>query len=369
MLIRGRLLAAAAGGLALTCAGAMAASAAVSARQQAVASGTTGADAGRVPAGFAPDSVSFVSASEGWVLGTAHCAHAPCTAVVRTTDGGHSWAAIPAPKFGLASSSGSAGLDRIRFANARDGFASGSQLWVTHNGGARWARVRQVPGYIVDLEASAGSVYAASSKSGRIAIYRSPAAANDWHRVVGLRAVSGSGGLGIITLYGKAAWIILGDRVYASQTGRSWVRESVRCPRNWGIASIAAVSSHDVTLLCAGEPAAGSTQKRLYASSDGGTRFSSVGSVPSGGDGGVLAEPTTRHLFVATASGATWLDVSSDGGSHWGSELELHDGGKGWNDFGFTTAEQGAAIEGTPAFGSHMYLTWNAGASWHRVRF
>src|SRR5580658_1050206 len=106
--------------------------------------------AGPVPSGFRPASVTFVSASLGWVLGSAPCTHKPCTSIVRTTDGGRHWAGIPAPRFELATFAGTRGLDRLRFADASDGFAFGSQLWATHNGGASWHRVTAVPGYITD---------------------------------------------------------------------------------------------------------------------------------------------------------------------------------------------------------------------------
>ncbi len=326
--------------------------------------------AGPVPAGFRPASVTFVSGSLGWVLGTAPCTHKPCTSIVRTTDGGRHWEGIPAPRLGLASFSGARGLDRLRFADASDGFAFGSQLWVTHDGATRWYRVTQVPGYIADLEASAGVVYAASEKSGHLRIYRSPAGTDAWHRVTGLPVRPDSdGGLGTITLHGAAAWIILGNRLYSSRTGEHWAIDSVRCPRNWGMDSAAASSSTRVTLLCSGDPGLGQTLKRLYASADGGSRFRRVGAVPSGGDGGVLAEPTPRHVFVATASGATWIYGSSNGGKSWHAPLTLDDGGKGWSDFGFTTSAQGVAVEGTPAEGSHLYLSRDGGAHWRRVSF
>jgi hypothetical protein len=48
----------------------------------------------------------------------------------------------------------------------------------------------------------------------------------------------------------------------------------------------------------------------------------------------------------------------------------LQDGGLGWNDFGFTTASQGVAVEGTQALSSsNLWLTRNAGRSWSKVRF
>ena len=63
-----------------------------------------GPPGGPVPAGFEPQSVTFVSASEGWVLGTAPCAAKPCTSVVRTLNGGRTWQGIPAPVAALSSS-------------------------------------------------------------------------------------------------------------------------------------------------------------------------------------------------------------------------------------------------------------------------
>jgi photosystem II stability/assembly factor-like uncharacterized protein len=317
--------------------------------------------------------MTFVSASEGWVLGTTRrCAHAPCTSVLRTTDGGRTWAGIPAPRFRLDGSRPAGGLIRLRFADASDGFAFGSQLWVTHNGGSSWYRVRQVPGYITDLEASAGRVYAVSMKfttSGQQTVYSTPAARDSWRRVRGLPVAKGFGGLGTITLHSTAAWIILQNRLYSTQTGSGWVRDSVTCPANWRMTSTAAFSSQQITLLCAGDPAMGSTQKALYASHDGGAQFRKVGTPPLGGDSGWLAEPTPRHLFIATVSGATWLYVSTDGGRRWRTNVMFGDGGRGWNDFGFTTATQGVAVEGNPVIGSRLLMTTNAGRTWHKVKF
>ena len=56
---------------------------------------------GPVPAGFRSQSATFVSADQGWVLGTAPCAKAPCTSIVRTNDDGATWAGTPAPTDGL----------------------------------------------------------------------------------------------------------------------------------------------------------------------------------------------------------------------------------------------------------------------------
>ena len=41
--------------------------------------------------------VTFVSPDEAFVLGTAPCAHTPCTSIVRTLNRGASWRGLPAP--------------------------------------------------------------------------------------------------------------------------------------------------------------------------------------------------------------------------------------------------------------------------------
>jgi len=326
---------------------------------------------GPVPAGFRVSSMTFVSASDGWVLGTTKtCAHAPCTSVLRTTNGGRSWVGIPAPKFRLISGTSSAGLIRMRFADSLDGFAYGSQLWATHNGGSTWRHVRQLPGYITDLETSAGVVYAVTTNTGtsKQRVYSSRAGTNSWHRVSGLPVTSGYSGPGTITLHGTAAWIILGGRLYASQTGSSWTKEPFRCPAHLSIASIGAYSSQQITLLCTGLVALGSTAKVVYASSNGGATFTRRGTPSQAGDGGLLAEATPRHLFLASSSGANFIYGSRNGGRTWHNSLFLT-GGTGWNDFGFTTATQGVAVEGYPTIGSHLWITYNAGRSWHKVKF
>ncbi len=263
-----------------------------------------------------------------------------------------------------------AGLIRLRFADAADGFAYGSQLWVTHNRGSGWHRVRQVPGYIADLETSGGRAYLASQRGGKVTIYSSPAGRDSWHRVSGLPRLSGSAGLGTITVRGRSAWILLGGRIYATSNGSAWSRESFRCPAGFGIASLTAGRPTKVSVLCSGSPGLGSTAKRVYVSADRGTSFTRAGRPPAGGDGGLLAEPAPRHLFIATSSGATWTYVSTDGGRKWkDGALSLDDGGLGWNDFGFTTASQGVAVEGTPSVGSKLWLTRDSGRHWVRVRF
>jgi hypothetical protein len=257
------------------------------------------APAGRpVPPGFEPVSMTFVSASEGWVLGTASCAVQPCTAIVRTTTAGASWTGIPAPSVPVASigqTGLSAGLSYLRFANPLDGFAFGSQLWTTHDGGATWQRV-WLPGRIADLETSAGMVYAAvTAPDSAVAIYRSPARADAWTPVTGLPASVTDPVetppifVGRITLHGTAAWIILGGRLYGTQTGVGWVQEPVSCAPGYTMDSTAASSTQQVTLLCAGNSGMGSQGKIVYI--EGNSNYG-------------------RHMYMTWDTGLTWHQVT-----------------------------------------------------------
>jgi len=106
----------------------------------AVPAGITQPPGGPVPAGFRAASVTFVSSREAFVLGTAPCAHAPCTSVARTGDRGVSWRGLPAPVVPL----GEPGVTGpavwgIRFATPEYGFVFGNGLWVTTDGGEHWS--------------------------------------------------------------------------------------------------------------------------------------------------------------------------------------------------------------------------------------
>jgi hypothetical protein len=112
---------------------------------------TTPPAGGPVPAGFAATSVTFVSPDEAFVLGTAPCADAPCTSVVRTLDRGASWAGLPAPAEPVGQPGLAAGtvVWGIRFANPQHGFVFGDGLWETTDGAQQWTRAATPAGYWV----------------------------------------------------------------------------------------------------------------------------------------------------------------------------------------------------------------------------
>jgi hypothetical protein len=136
--------------------------------------------------------------------------------------------------------------------------------------------------------------------------------------------------------------------------------------------SLASQDEFRVSVACE-QPALGADEKMIFNSWDGAHTFTRARQAPPFiGDGSNLARPSPGHLALACVSTrvtANLIYSSSDGGRTWRTALNVIDGGKGWFDFGFATALRGAAVEGTPAVGSHLYLTTDGGASWHRARF
>ena len=132
---------------------------------------------GPVPARFAATSVTFVSADEAFVLGTAPCTHAPCTSVVRTLDRGQSWVGLPAPVEPVGQPGQAAGpaVWGIRFATPGHGFVFGDGLWETTDGGGQWIRDAEPGGSILSLAiVGGGEVLALTARCTPCLLYTSP---------------------------------------------------------------------------------------------------------------------------------------------------------------------------------------------------
>src|SRR5207247_4574552 len=70
-----------------------------------------------VPARFQPLSFTAVSERDFWLLGTVPCRRGRCTAIVRTRNGGKSFAAVHAPALPMTGTT-----PELRFADRLDGF-------------------------------------------------------------------------------------------------------------------------------------------------------------------------------------------------------------------------------------------------------
>lgn len=142
-----------------------------------------GPPGGPVPTGFQAISFTSVSLDAWWMLGTAQCltGSGTCGAILRTTDGGNTFAGIPSPPVGASD------LSQLRFASPLDGYAFGPALWQTENGGVTWANV-PLPGQVTELEAAGGEAYAlvsgvGAANSASTEFMTAPIGSQEWRQV------------------------------------------------------------------------------------------------------------------------------------------------------------------------------------------
>jgi hypothetical protein len=348
------------------------------------------APVGRVPAGFAATSVTWVSPDEAFVLGTAPCAHAPCTSIARTLNRGVTWTARPAPLVPVGAPGQRGTVWGIRFATAEHGFVFGDGLWETTDGGARWDRVRTPNGMVLSLAIVPGQVLVLvaqcrAERSGcpRYGLLASrPLSGGIWTGVANAAAVRLIDPDDLIaTQAGVAAAVVATDVIVLrpDQPGRTV--NPIPCRSPGQIPSVAVASATRLAILCTGEGYTGHTIKHVYLSDDDGAHWTPAGPPSPDGDAGTLAATSTGQLAIATESAASWLFYSATKGAGWKIVNQQDDGGAGWADLGFTTATTTTVTDGVVVYGpansdgnstrrpGQLLLTDDAGATWYRVSF
>jgi hypothetical protein len=373
---------------------------------------------GSPAARFTPNSISFPSATHGWVLGTVRCSARPACVQLRSTlDGGATWTLETLPRAFLTlvdqkyentiAALNSTGLN-VRFANARDGWIYGTVqsfdyfggittsrwllvLWSTHDGGTTWTK--QIPpglgyeGTIWDLEASSRDVYLfGEGPTFTAVLVKSPVQSDHWNVVktppLGFPA-GGSENAGNVALSGQAGWLVEGnDRgitgsLRLNQDGQ-WTRWSPPCSSvgDSYVVPVASDARHLVVVCEIGgvfaqpSPTAplGETPGSwwLYVSSNAGSSFYPVREL-NGVNGyfSALASPTPNVFFFQYDLGSGLeLVMSRDGGKHasvvfHGTVTYVH----------FMNTVDGVGIAESRSGTSEMIMTHDGGRFWSVQRF
>ena len=329
--------------------------------------------------GFEPNSVTFVSLQMGWALGSAPCATGTCLALRRTLDAGRSWAAVAAPPTLFApANSGKQGVGQIRFADPLDGWAFGSELWSTHDGGAHWTKSGLSD--IAALEAADGHVHAIAFQqpNGSFGIETSPTTRDSWAATGSLQLGAGPVPSSDLVLQGSTGWVIENDRAVvggARLVAGHWVPWPAPCATNGGTSVISAPTVTSMVAVCEegvwgpsgykGPPAV-----RSYFSNSGGAAFFLGGIVPGVGSGGgtVVASPSPGAAVTDAQTTSGWdLVETLNSGASWRIVATAPES-LPFTYLGFTSSSQGVAIE-SGVQTSVLLMTFDGGRVWSPVKF
>ncbi len=373
-----------------------------------------------LPVVFSPGSVTFVSLSTGWALGTVPCAGpGRCLALRRTVDGGRTWSAVTLPKGllqqvnrrmdGYPELAGGASLT-VRFADLRDGWIFGgvalngterAVLWSTRDGGRTWHSLSSLPGMtaqapIFDLEAARGTVYAMGQSSSTTyagaVLAASPVRTDAWYKMATPQLGFPAGGAnptGDIVLQGGRGWLVEGNDRGITGSARllpdgQWAPWSPPCKAVGNSYAVPAAANGSVLyvecqmggfasqLSPAAPKGAALGSYWLYQSTDGGLHFQPVTQLGAGfPKAGAQQLPIV--LGAASAPGSIFGDrggnlmASFDGGHHWQA---VYHGSVSY--VGFTSPTQGVAItqvSQSPSSPSSLAITRDGGHHWQTVSF
>jgi hypothetical protein len=278
-------------------------------------------------------------------------------------------------------------VSEVRFADELDGWVFGPALFATHDGGQTWQDIH-LGGSVVSLETSGGYVDAVVSPcsgetecAGPLTVEQAPDTGGTFTTVLTGPSTESSGGIfPYLSLRAPVGFVIVSGALRSPAL--VYATSNIADPHGWNpcpdpcaslvpsyLASIVAPDTTVLYSLCTGPGGAGSSEKTIVMTQNGvGTV---VGTAPTGGTGGMLAAASSGTLVLATASGASWLVRSIDGGRTWSTVETYDDGGIGFNDLGFVTSTQGTVVHGAPGpptnYDSQLLMTRDAGASWQPV--
>jgi photosystem II stability/assembly factor-like uncharacterized protein len=249
-----------------------------------------------------PETISFVSQTDGWVSGETKVAGGTVDGGFgRTANGGKTWSAEQAtpPPTGL-----------VRFATDQIGFSFGAQYQMTHDGGRTWQTLPS-PGYIPDLETFNGRVWAlvqSCQECRAPRLFTATINSPTLHRVRTVAPISANNSA--IILNGSSVFVTGGEDLWRSRNGLTW-RKGIN-PCGTAPQAFSAYGPLDLAAECTPARGVGS----IFESNDGGLRWTDIANLPNvTASATTLSAGTFDHLIITTGTGPPW--VTFDDGQHW----------------------------------------------------
>jgi photosystem II stability/assembly factor-like uncharacterized protein len=309
--------------------------------------------------GFHPQSVSFVSQAEGFLLG-AGTDHA--VTIARTADGGTTWSRLPDVKVPSAGTG-------IRFATPAIGFLFGSRYLVTTDGGGSWTPLSS-PGFISDLETMNGHVYAlvtACPTCRRVTLYGASTTSPALKRIPGVPSLVGDA-VSVSVAQNSAYFLdtVKGGsgQVWATLDGVKWSQRPSPCGTTMGLitqwSETGVAAACDVRLFGVGKES-----KRVFVSTDGAQTWTPLATPPTK-VGYINSVSASGPQTVVVGDDQSGLDVTTDGGRHW--TLEGPQMTNGASFVGFISPTRVVAL---PKDAADRFFTtsYTAGRTWVTTPF
>ncbi len=353
---------------------------------------TTGTGSSTRPS-FVPLSFTAISATHWWVLGAVPCGAKDCLSIRTTTNGGATFRSLPAPPGAFGTGQAAAPAESsIRFADAKDGWVFGPKLYATHDGGLRWTAIK-MPGVVEELEPGLGQVYAGvfpntpcsntgtcTARTPQPQLWRTLPSSNRWLADQAAGAVSLS-----LAVHGASVWVTqamltrdgdtIGARLlHSASAGRTFAVEPQ--PLTGIICDYSPVSATFLWAYCSG-----GHFMFPFVSTDGGARFTAVGSqtariTPVGyANGSGLIAASARIAVAASSIPVPKLGTpiirTTDEGARWAVVQAQPSKSGQWSLIGFTTPEVGYALWQSSAHGyptAELWRTTDGGARWTQVK-
>jgi photosystem II stability/assembly factor-like uncharacterized protein len=344
------------------------------------------------------DSIAFFNVHDGYGVFVNQGAH-KCTARVGATDD----AGATFPVLTSVASwpcAGNATVSALAFDDHGDGFLYGPDLYVSHDSGASWQRVRQ-PGAVLSVEALGYSIWMLeTTRFGpdtgfaghryRLRLLESSNGGNTWTAVTvpgGAFVWSGDDVVtGLLTRVSLTSAYVagvspqVGNRTeqrsplyFTSNSGESWSNRSAPC-MEFKDPMLSVTPGGSAFFECASEPGAGMQQKDTYRSVNGGVTWQMRSGCPN--DRCTKGTPVSGYVneIDAVSSGTVYLvgarsplERTTDGGIDWRvvePQISSGDAG-GTSQVIFFSASDGIVLGDGNSFNAPtLYATVDGGQHW-----